>query len=137
MTPSPKAGCARCYGSREVTEPEHDFTFMKKLFKAAARQVACPVCSVVMARGVRTHSSTGQQSIVPLRFECHFRENRPVVAIVDGGVTGYETIYFDDHFLDWTRAKGWLACAGTPDRYDSLFVPAKEMRAVFEGLWLT
>lgn len=137
MKPSPKPGCTRCYGAREVTQPAYTGTFMGRSFPIGAKQVACPSCSVVVVRGVRTHQTTAQQSIVPLTFECRYQANAPVpvVSITDGGVTGAESVYFDDYFLA-AREKGWWACAGTPGRWDSLFVPAKEMRAVFEKLGL-
>lgn len=137
MKPEAKASCSTCYGAREVTQPAYTGTFMGRSFPVGAKQVACPSCSVATVRAVRTHQTTAQQSIVMLTFECRFRDNLPVVAIADGGVTGYESVYLDDYFLDATRARGWWACAGTPGRYDSLFVPAKEMRAVFDRLGLT
>ena len=135
MKPEAKASCSTCYGAREVTQPAYTGTFMGRTFPIGAKQVACPACSVTTVRAVRTHRTTKQQSIVMVTFECRYRENQPVVAITDG-VTGYESVYFDDHFLDGCRAKGWLACAGSLNRYDSLFVPAKEMRLVFERLLL-
>ena len=120
-----------------MTQPAYTGTFMGRSFPIGAKQVACPACSVATVRAVRTHQTTEQQSIVVLTVECRYRNNEPTVAITDGGVTGYESVYFDDYFLDQTRAKGWWACAGTPGRYDSLFIPAKEMRAAFETLGLT
>lgn len=128
--------CRLCLGTREVTEPAHEYTFMGRVFWTTEKLVACPECSVAVVRGVRTHQTTELQSIVPLKVECCFNGGKPVVTIADGGVTGAESVYFDDHFL-YACEKGWWACAGTPGRWDSLFVPAKEMRVVFEKLGLT
>ena len=133
----PKVLCNRCYGAREVTEPSREFTFMSRIFMSRPKQVACPECSVVTVRAVRKHRSTAQQSITLVQMQCSYREGKAVVAITEGGVTGWESVYFDDHFLDTARVKGWWACAGSTDRYDGLFVPAKEMRAAFERLGLT
>jgi hypothetical protein len=136
MNPSPKHGCTHCYGAREVTQPAYTGTFMGRSFPIGAKQVACPSCSVVVVRGVRTHQTTALQTIVLLTFECRYRDNVPMISITEGGVTGHESVYFDERFYA-TREKGWWACVGTPGRYDSLFVPAKEMRSLFERLGLS
>lgn len=130
MTTNPKVFCEKCFGTREVTEPAHEATFLRKVFMVSARQVACPDCSVAWIRGVRTHATTKQESIVRIKLTCRPRELRWILGLEEGGVTGYENCYVDDYFLDDVKVRGWLACSGS-DRYDKLFIPMKEMR---EGL---
>lgn len=132
----PKTTCERCFGAREVTKPAHEFTFMKRIFMARPEQVACPECSVAVVRAVRTDNRSGQVSIVRARLECRFRDAQPVVSLTEGGVTGGESVYADEYFLSCSPRNGWCACAGTPGRWDRLFVPAKEMRAALESLGL-
>lgn len=133
----PKTMCERCYGTREVTKPAHEFTFMQRIFTAAPKQIACPECSVVAVRAVREHSTTGLTSIVKVTMECRFRENQPVVSVTDGGVTGGESVYADEYFLSCGPRNGWCVCAGTPGRWDRLVIPPKEMRAALTALGLT
>ena len=54
------------------------------------------------------------------------------VYISSGGVTGYESIEADrvkSHNID-----GWCACAGTPGKWDKLFLPAVAMLEIQEWL---
>lgn len=128
--------CTECFGAREVTRFPHDYTFMGRLFTAKARQVACPRCSVAAVVGVKTDCFTGMKSIGPITIECQLRSNALAITIVEGGVTGHESVYTDDFFIDRVLVSGWSACAGTPGRYNSLFIPAREMRVVFEQFGL-
>lgn len=56
----------------------------------------------------------------------------PWLHIVDGSVTGYESISIKDllRHTDWTG--GWSACAGTKGRWDSLRIDGKDMKQVQE-----
>lgn len=120
-----------------MTEPAHEFTFMKRVMQAKAKQVVCPECSSARATGVRTHHTTGQHSITPLTIEVRQDLVVVVIAIAEGGVTGWEQVYLDDRFLDLSQQNGWLACMGTAGRHDKLFVPPKEMRSALAKLGLT
>jgi hypothetical protein len=51
-----------------------------------------------------------------------------------GGPTGYESFCIKDATISRMTEKGWWACAGTKDRWDSVFIPAEEMRKAFETL---
>jgi len=51
--------------------------------------------------------------------------------IIKGGITGHERVYFTKDFVEKSCQNGWWACAGTPARWDGLFIPADEMRRVF------
>lgn len=132
--PRSASHCTECFGAREVLRPPKDFTFMGRLFTSRARSVACPRCSVASAVGVKTNCFTGMKSIAPLTIEGHFRAHALAITITEGGVTGCESVYADEWFLDTVIEKGWCACAGTPGRYDALVIPAREMRRVLEQL---
>jgi hypothetical protein len=110
---------------------------MGRKYTVSAHKAPCPACSVADVTAVRTDCSTQQKSISPVKLVCKFGEGKAVVKVEEGGVTGYESCYFTPDFKNWTLTKGWWACAGTPGRYDGLFIPAKEMRVALERFRLT
>lgn len=70
---------------------------------------------------IRTDLKTGQSRTVPASLE--LRDGNIYLV---GGPTGYESIPRAN--LDATIVcDGWLACLGTPGRFDRCFVPAVEM----------
>ena len=50
-----------------------------------------------------------------------------------GGVTGFEGFYLSKDIIDTYKNTNsdWMACSGTPNRYDQLIVPNSEMRRAF------
>lgn len=133
--PTPTVLCRCCFGAREVMSPAAEFKFMNRVFVSSPKLRACPECSVTEVSAVRTHNSTGLIQIVRTGVECQFRDEQPTVTLTNG-VTGWESVYADERFIMETSALGWLACAGTPKRYDRLFIPAREMKRAFSRLGL-
>jgi len=90
-------------------------------------------------KGIRTNCVTGAEKENELEYEIREVGWKPnsKAFFLHGGVTGYESFLLEDVDVQWMAEKGWRACAGTQNRWDSLYIPAEEMRRVFEkeGLW--
>lgn len=54
--------------------------------------------------------------------------------IIDGGVTGYESVWISKDFIDNTCRRGWTACFGGCG-WDRLFIPADQMKRAHEELY--
>lgn len=50
------------------------------------------------------------------------------------GVTGYESFEFESDINKRIKEGGWSACAGTKDRWDSLFIPADQMKIALDEM---
>ena len=96
-------------------------------------------------RGIRTNRVTGKKSNVELRYVLENqprydgRDEKGEVKYVNtphfrllNGVTGYEAWYIDEEFIRNTTKRGLWDCAGTKDRWDSLWISAEEMSKVFQ-----
>lgn len=118
-----------------MTIPPKTVIFHGHAFPISPKEVACPRCSVARVRAERTHRHTGEVSATDVTMECT-GEDKLVLLITDGGVTGYEGVYVNQHFIDFTLDRGWWACAGTEGRWDGLFIPASEMMEALETLSL-
>ena len=57
--------------------------------------------------------------------------NRDDVFKLFGGPTGSESFYIEKGVPERQSKHGWLACAGTPGRWDRLEIPAEEMKRVY------
>ena len=57
------------------------------------------------------------------------------VVTMGGGPTGYESFRVRRETCDEMSQSGWVACAGTPSRFDHCFVSADEMSRAFDLLW--
>lgn len=59
-------------------------------------------------------------------------KGEPWLKIVDGSVTGYESISIQDllRHEDWST--GWSCCAGTKGRWDSLRISGEDMKQLQE-----
>jgi hypothetical protein len=92
-------------------------------------------------KGIRTNSVTGEEREVIIGYE--IRENtkkdgREAFWLI-GGPTGYESFlvepdrgkYWDD-MMEWITTRGWNACAGTPGRWDRLWISPEEMLRVLK-----
>ena len=93
----------------------------------------------VTVQAIRTDCRTGRMSITSVKI-CLVRPMAGALKgdlwleIVSGGVTGFESIQYTKKHEERIRELGWWACAGTEDKYNSLFVPALEMIKVFDEL---
>ncbi len=80
-------------------------------------------------KGILTNCVTNEEKEVELEYEIEMRDGRRIFSLLNG-VTGWESFYIDSEYSDieGMRKCGWLACAGTPRRWDKLFIPAEEMQ---------
>ena len=53
------------------------------------------------------------------------------IEITSGAVTGYESMQID-HLSGQIRGKGWAACMGTKDQWDTLFLPPESMQRIYD-----
>lgn len=93
-------------------------------------------------KGILTDCNNGTEKEVELEYEIKEREGRRIFWLLNG-VTGWESFYIDkvnllaelsrfETNLKEMAETGWLACAGTPRKYDRLFISGIEMKKVFE-----
>lgn len=79
-----------------------------------------PVPERFRMKGTRTHATTDAKRSVRCEAELRDRGNGEFALwIVEGGVTGFESFVVSEQVLN-DIANGWLACAGTKDRWDRL-----------------
>jgi len=76
---------------------------------------------------VRTNCITGEESTVNLEYYAKYGTGFHWWFYLVGGPTGYESFDMDSEHFE--LGKGWHACAGTPKRWDTLFVPGYELEA--------
>lgn len=74
---------------------------------------------------IRTNLATNGQRLTEVHHATLCKNSIGWWVKLDPGVTGYESAQVDNVLK--TPGKGWSACAGTPDRWDSLWVPEAEM----------
>ncbi len=85
---------------------------------------------MIKIKAKRTNCITHIETEVDITLDKHWhsRLNSWWMEIVEGGVTGYESISFKalkEHIED---NRGWLACAGTKGRWDTLLISAEELK---------
>lgn len=80
-------------------------------------------------KGILTNCVTNEEKEVELDYEIKLQDGRRIFSLLND-VTGWESFCIDDEYSDIEGMKesGWLACAGTPRKYDKLFIPAEEMK---------
>ena len=83
--------------------------------------------------GVLTSCRNGKVREIEVGYEIITQEGKKIFQLI-GGVTGYESFYIDSKYtpIDKMIMNGWTANAGTKNKYDNLFIPAKEMKKVLE-----
>lgn len=86
-------------------------------------------------KGKRTHCSTGEVKHVACVMELEFSERGVVLKMVEGGVTGYESMYvYGSHaapdVLERLGKKPWWANAGTKGSWDELEIDEENMAAL-------
>lgn len=95
--------------------------------------------------GQRTHCRTGETKDVRLVLEDHWHSSKHMrewwVYIIEGGVTGYESIKVDTILSNdeletnsFDVTTGWYACAGTENRWDTLFISGVELLRLRDAL---
>lgn len=67
-------------------------------------------------------------------YQCGDGKVMKSFTIIDGGVTGYESVWLDQQFIDDTCRRGWNACAGGMG-WDRLFIPADQMARAHQELY--
>jgi len=82
---------------------------------------------MITLTAVRTDCITNKQKETLVELVLEPGHNGLVVRITKGGVTGYESFYYNNFLEDWDESKGWPACFGTKGRWDRLEIPAREM----------
>lgn len=99
----------------------------------AAEYLRLPL--TVMITGTRTHNPSGVVEARPLRVG--LTDNGPgtkkCFTIIDGGVTGYESVHLTRAFIDSSSKRGWSACWGGMG-WDKLEISAAEMACAHEEL---
>lgn len=89
----------------------------------------------------RSTDPWGTRTIKTWETDVIFTVEEPALAgedhtfgIEEGGVTGYERVFLTEEFVKGSCEHGWWACAGTPERWDGLFIAADQMRQAFDAL---
>lgn len=79
-------------------------------------------------KGIRTSCITGEEQVVDLEFKIE----DDIFQLI-GGVTGYESFNIDSNFsyLEKMFKTGWVACFGTPCKWDKLVIPGRQMKKAF------
>ncbi len=92
-------------------------------------------------KGTRTNAWTGEKREVELSYYVKLGYNYHLWFYIEPGVTGYESFEFDTDNLERTNRDGktikdigWSACAGTKDRWDSLFISAEEITKAIDDI---
>lgn len=83
----------------------------------------------IAVKGECTNARTGEKRSVDLELELMDKEVAGLRWLkLHGGPTGYESFSVQEDVFSRMMRHGWMACAGTEGRWDSLFIPADEMR---------
>lgn len=90
--------------------------------------------STIKVKAIRTNCCNGEERVVDAAIERHYHTcnlNSWWIAIIEGGVTGYESMAED---RVESMVSGWSACAGTKNSWDKLFISGEEMMKVAEWI---
>ncbi len=93
-------------------------------------------------KGILTDCVTEKESEIELEYEIVKKDGKRILYLLNG-VTGYESFYIDkvslpkgllefETDLKAMTERGWLACMGTKNKWDKLFISGEEMKKVFE-----
>ena len=85
-------------------------------------------------KGILTSCITGKTSEVEVSYETTHSSDNHIVFELRGGPTGYEGFRIVEKTISQMVENGWVACMGTKNRWDKLFIPAEEMRKAFEEI---
>ncbi len=86
-------------------------------------------------KGILTNCVTNEEREVELEYVISLRNGERIFSLLNG-VTGWESFHIDNQYtnLNDMKESGWLACIGTPRKYDKLFVPAEEMQKALKKI---
>jgi len=84
-----------------------------------------------MIKGIRTDCVTGEAREVEVNFSLTPIEDNFIFTLLNGP-TGYEAFYLNERTVKKLSEIGWIACIGTPGKWDRLFISAEEMKKAFE-----
>ena len=93
--------------------------------------------------GIRASCLTGDKRQTDLQYEVRLYTAGALAEEVwlrlRGGPTGFESIQITEEIVEEVSQSGWHACAGTPDRWDELYLPPEQMRELLKEWreWLT
>ncbi len=84
-------------------------------------------------KGILTSCLDGKEKEVELEYEIKERDGEKIFWILNG-VTGWESFTINGKYTNMKGIieSGWLACAGTKNKYDKLFITSSEMKKVLE-----
>ena len=76
---------------------------------------------------------TGKAKRIKLEFDFQYHKSLESwwVHFPEGGVTGYESR--ECISLKKRNYKGWYACAGTKQRWDTMYIPARDMNKMYRA----
>lgn len=88
---------------------------------------------------VRTHHTTQIPSITSVTMEIRTPTEGQLkgdtwLHLTHGGITGYESVQLTPEIIEELKQRGWSACAGTPNKWDSLYIPPLQMRNLLTNL---
>ena len=89
----------------------------------------------IEVEAIRTNAFTNIQQKVKVKLRKVYHAgflNSWWIEIISGGVTGYESMKTKN--VKDRLEKGWHGCAGTKNRWDTLFLPPKSMQKI--NKWL-
>ena len=112
--------------------------FKAMLEKRQAEQGYCriPDNKYATIQGWRTHNATNVVTPVDIHWICEWKSDRKVLTLLNG-VTGYENWNISDlvEFGLFTDSNEFFcACAGTPNRWDTLMLDCKQVQEVVKAL---
>ena len=85
-------------------------------------------------KGILTDCVTNKEKEVELKYQINENDRHELIFKLLNGVTGYESFYIDEYAKENMPKFGWLACMGTENRWDKLFIPAEEMKKAFSTI---
>jgi hypothetical protein len=95
-------------------------------------------------KGILTDCFSGETKEIELEYKIRKNNIGERVFYLLNGVTGYESFSIDNS--DYIKSiglgfnkeqmiqRGWLACMGTPRKYDKLYIPGSEMEKALAGI---
>jgi|LGOV01.1.fsa_nt_gb hypothetical protein len=83
-------------------------------------------------KAIRTDCVTGERKEVICGYRIEQTDTGEDVFYLEDGPTGYESFSITSKYtnLDRIIKNGWYACAGTPNSWDTLYVPGAELKKI-------
>lgn len=83
-------------------------------------------------KGILTDCMTEEIKEIELEYKIISTQDGRKIFQLIGGPTGYESFYIDPGTVKRLTANGWMACLGTKNLWNKLFIPSEEMKKVKE-----